>query len=108
LNWRGTKLSNVERQITDVARALLLIRRMIRSCTAMSPIRSIEASGRILARAGAGAEYRRSDYYFERSQSPRFKDLPWAFRDEPMRPWSRFAGVAIAGAAVAALACTFV
>jgi hypothetical protein len=74
----------------------------------MSSNRSIEIGGRMLGRAGARAEYRRSDYYFERSQSPQFKDLPWDFRYEPVRPWSRYAGVAIAGAAVAALACTLV
>ena len=74
----------------------------------MSSNRPMEFSGRTLGRAGALAEYRRSDYYFERSQSPQFKDLPWDFRYEPVRPWSKFAGVAIAGAAVAALACTLV
>jgi len=70
--------------------------------------RSTAFCGKTLGRTGALAEYRRSDYYFERSQSPQFKDLPWDFRNEPVRPWSRFAGMAIAGAAVAAIACTLV
>jgi hypothetical protein len=74
----------------------------------MSSNRSVEFSGRTLGRAGALAEYRRSDYYFERSQSARFRDLPWDFRYEPAKPWKTLAGVAIAGAAVAALACTLV
>lgn len=74
----------------------------------MSSNQSTDFGGRTLGRAGALAEYRRSDYYFERSQSPQFKNLPWDSRNEPVKPWSRFAGVAIAGAAVAAIACTLV
>jgi hypothetical protein len=70
--------------------------------------RTTDFSGKTLGRAGALAEYRRSDYYFARSQSPQFKDLPWDFRTDAMKPWSKYAGVAIAGAAVAALACTLV
>ncbi len=74
----------------------------------MSSDRSQDFAGATLARAGALAEYRRSDYFFLRSQSAQFRDLPWDFRNEAITPWTKFAGVAIAGAAVAALACTLV
>ena len=35
----------------------------------------------------AHAEHRRSDFVFQRTQSPSFRDTPWDHRLKPLRTW---------------------
>jgi hypothetical protein len=53
---------------------------------------------------GARAEFRRSDYYFPRTQSSAMRDLPWADRTKPIRSWDRMAAFAAVAVTIGALA----
>jgi hypothetical protein len=53
---------------------------------------------------GATAEFRRSDYYFPRTQSAAMRELPWAHRSQPIRSWDRVAGYAAVAVTIGALA----
>ncbi len=45
----------------------------------------------------AHADYRRSDFIFDRTQSPAMRDLPWDGRLKPMRCWCEITTYAAAG-----------
>ncbi len=73
----------------------------------MSSNRSMKATVANVELAGAHADYRRSDYYFERTQSAQLRDLPWEHRLNQRGAWTKLAGITITGVAIAAtLACT--
>jgi hypothetical protein len=73
----------------------------------MSSNRSTKATAPDVELAGAHADYRRSDYYFDRTQSAQFRDLPWEHRRNQREAWTKLAGITITGVAIAAtLACT--
>jgi hypothetical protein len=51
-------------------------------------------------RISAQADYKRSDFYFPRTQSLSFRDMPWERRLRPQRSWGEigtFAVIACAG-----------
>lgn len=43
----------------------------------------------------SGAEYRTTDYRFERTQSRAFRDLPWEARTPKLKPWGYYAIAAV-------------
>jgi hypothetical protein len=50
---------------------------------------SFTSRTRIIA---AHADYRRSDFMFDRTQSSAMRDLPWDRRIKPMRTWAEISG----------------
>ena len=55
---------------------------------------------------GSQAEYRASDYFFPRTQSPEMRALPWEKQPKPIQPWNSYAVYALA--LVATATCAFV
>jgi hypothetical protein len=53
----------------------------------------------------AHADYRRSDFIFQRTQSLTMRDTPWAKRSRPLRSWSE---ISMYGAAAAIAATALV
>jgi hypothetical protein len=65
----------------------------------------IEFEDSTLYRIGATADYRRSDYFFARTQSPELREAEWAHRIPPLRPWSDV--IAVSGVTVALVLAAF-
>ncbi len=57
---------------------------------------------------GARAEFRRSDYYFPRTQSTAMRDLPWENRVKPIRSWNRVAAYTAVAVTIGALAANMI
>jgi hypothetical protein len=57
---------------------------------------------------GARADFRRSDYYFPRTQSSAMRDLPWGDRSKPIRSWNRVAAYAAVAVTIGALAANVI
>jgi hypothetical protein len=49
--------------------------------------------------AGARADYRASDYFFQRTQSPATRDAEWESRLKPLKPWNEILTIGLLGAA---------
>lgn len=48
---------------------------------------------------GAGAEYRASDYFFQRTQSLATREAEWGTRIKPLKPWNEILTIGLLGAA---------
>jgi hypothetical protein len=53
---------------------------------------------------GSQAEYRASDYFFPRTQSPEMRSIPWEREPKPIQPIDRYAICALALVATVTLA----
>jgi hypothetical protein len=54
--------------------------------------------------AGARADYRASDYFFQRTQSAATRDAEWESRIKPLKPWNEILTLGLLGAAGVATA----